>query len=209
MATAGNDLRLYSVPSLRLPDMGSWRPMAKRTALVRARPPAAPPAVAGGSSLAGGGRSSAMVWAGDGSWPTPVPYASSADVAGLPAAGRALNLIAGTVVQMPLVDRQADGNEWPANPVLVDPWPMMGRAEWLTYQVHALMMHGDAMALPADYGDDGYPRQLIPVDPQTVDVYRRAEDGAVVYDLYTTAGVISFGRADVWHAKGLFLTSDG
>lgn len=151
------------------------------------------------------------MWAGGTTWPTmaPGPVVTPATTMSLPAAWRAANLIAGTCCQLPLRDRQDDGGLWPVRPVLADPWPMMGYAEWITYQVHALVMLGDAMALPADFDPDGFARQLVPIDPRYVEVRVDDNTGAVVYDLFTRNGVIHLGRADVWHAKGLVLTADG
>lgn len=130
-------------------------------------------------------------------------------MAGLPAAGRARNLIAGTIAQLPLRDTAPDGTLWGPRPILDDPWPMMGVAEWVTYQVVNLLMFGDAIAIPADFDPDGFPRQLIPLDPRLVDV-RWSDDGrSVLYNVLTPGGVMTLTRSDVWHAKGLTLTSDG
>lgn len=152
------------------------------------------------------------MWAGGAAWPVSgdVPVVATPSTAlGLPAAWRAVNLIAGTACQLPLQDRQDDGGLWPARPVLTDPWPMMGYAEWITYQLHALMILGDAMGIPADFDPDGFPRQVVPLDPRWVDVRVDDTTGAVLYDLYTRDGVVTLGRSDVYHAKGLVLTSDG
>jgi len=149
-----------------------------------------------------------MVWPGGSAWPTAETVVTPTSTLGLPAAWRAVNLIAGTVCQLPLQDRQDDGGIWPERPVLTDPWPVMGYAEWITYQTHALIMLGDAMAIPADIDPDGFARQLVPVDPRNV-VVRVDEAGRVAYDLYLPDGIITLGRSDVWHAKGLVLTSDG
>jgi HK97 family phage portal protein len=127
----------------------------------------------------------------------------------LPAAWRAVNLIAGTACQLPLLDRQDDGGIWPDRPVLVDPWPVMGYAEWISYQLHAVVMLGDAMALPADFDPDGFPRQLVPIDPRYVVVRVDDQTGRVLYDVYLGDRILTLGRSDVWHAKGLVLTSDG
>lgn len=133
--------------------------------------------------------------------------ASERDVAGLPAFNRGKNLIGGLLAQMPLVDRRDDGTPWPVHPVLDDPWPVMGRAEWISYQTDAIIMTGDAMALPADYDADGFARQLVPIDPRAVVVY--VDEGQVWYDIYTDLGVVTVPRSGIWHAKGLTLTADG
>jgi HK97 family phage portal protein len=190
--------------------------VARRSTLQRAaRPPAASPVTPAGiagatSSIDGTGGGGAMVWTGGAAWPTALPaVATPTTVLGLPAAWRAVNLIAGTCCQLPLIDRQDDGGIWPARPVLTDPWPLMGYAEWITYQVHALLILGDAIALPADFDADGFPRQLVPIDPRYVAIRVDDATGAVLYDVYTRAGILTLGRSDVWHAKGLVLTSDG
>ena len=68
-------------------------------------------------------------------------------------------------------------------------------------------MHGDAICIPADFDFEGYPRQLVPVDPRAVEVY--VDNGEVLYDIHTDIGVITLTRSQVWHARGLTLTSDG
>jgi HK97 family phage portal protein len=140
-------------------------------------------------------------------WPSR-PSSPSTDVLGLPAFNRGKCLLAGIIGQMPIVDRQADGAPWPENPVMTDPWPVVAYPEWITYQVDALIMTGDAMALPADFDFDGYARQLVPIDPRAVQVYIAADSGAVLYDLYTDRGVVTLPRSAVWHARGMTLTTD-
>jgi len=150
-----------------------------------------------------------MLWPGGAGWPTTETSATATTALGLPAAWRAVNLIAGTACQLPLLDRQDDGGIWPTRPVLDDPWPVMGYAEWITYQLHALIMLGDAMALPADFDTDGFPRQLVPIDPRYVVVRIDDTTRQIVYDVYLADGIVTLSRSDVWHAKGLVLTSDG
>lgn len=135
------------------------------------------------------------------------PYAAEHEVLGLPAFNRGKNIIGGIIAQMDLVDRHSDGTPWPTNPLLADPWPVMGRAEWISYQVDALIMHGDAIAIPADFDPNGYPRQLVPIDPRAVQVY--LDEGQVFYDIWTDIGVITLPRSGVWHVKGLTLRNDG
>lgn len=149
------------------------------------------------------------MWPGGTGWPEATTVATPRSVLSIPAASRALNLIAGTVSQLPMNDVRADGTLWPTRPILDDPWPMMGRAEWLTFQLHALIVLGDAIALPTDFDVDGFARQLVPVDPRLVNIYVDPSSGQVVYDFYLGDSVLRLGRADVWHAKGLYLTSDG
>lgn len=129
------------------------------------------------------------------------------EVLGLPAFNRGKNLIGGLIAQMPLVDRKDDGTPWDTNPICADPWPVMGPAEWMSYQTDAIIMTGDAMALPTDFDSDGYARQLVPIDPRRVIVY--VENGMVLYDIYTDEGVVTVPRSMMWHAKGLTLTNDG
>ena len=188
--------------------------MAART-LIRARRPVLPPGEADGSSGRLGasqgylGAGGPIAYTGGAGWPTPPPaYPTPSTVAGLPAAARALNMLAGIICQLPLLDRKQDGSYWDTPIVLDDPWPMSGRAEWLTYVVHSMVMLGDAIAIPVDFDADGYARQLIPVDPRMVDIY--AEGGQLVYDLSLRNGssyVLS--RSEVFHAKGLFTSTDG
>jgi HK97 family phage portal protein len=188
-----------------------------RTRFRSARTPARSPVIGGAGSTGSGaialadGGSGRLMWSGGDSWPSewPAVVATPSTAIGLPAAWRALNLIAGTACQLPLRDRQDDGGTWPERSCLTDPWPAMGYAEWITYQLHALLMLGDAIALPADFDPDGFPRQLVPIDPRYVVVRVDDDSGAIAYDVYTRRGIITLGRADVWHAKGLVLTADG
>ena len=190
--------------------------MATRS-LVRARRPALPPGGDRGSTgrlgtsqgALGAGGGVPLYWPGGNGWPTAPPAVPTpSTVAGLPAAARALNMLAGIICQLPLLDRKADGNYWETPAVLDDPWPMSGRAEWVSYIVHSLIMLGDAIALPADFDSDGYARQLVPIDPRMVDIY--AEDGQIWYEVQTIDGRrFRLTRSDVFHAKGLMQTSDG
>jgi HK97 family phage portal protein len=117
-------------------------------------------------------------------------------------------MLAGVICQLPLLDRKADGNYWETPPVLDDPWPMSGRAEWVSYIVHSLIMLGDAIALPTDFDADGYARQVIPIDPRRVAIY--VEGGQVWYEVTLNSGEsFRLTRMDVFHAKGLMQTSDG
>src|SRR5262245_20460686 len=113
--------------------------MATRS-LVRARRPVVPPGrdrtstghLGASQGFLGGGGGGAWYWPGGSQWPTGVPYAATpATVAGLPAAARALNMLSGIICQLPLLSRRADGTFWDTPPVLDDPWPMSGRAEWI------------------------------------------------------------------------------
>ena len=83
----------------------------------------------------------------------------------------------------------------------------MSYPEWISYQIDAMIMHGDAIVIPADYDSTGYPRQLVPIDPRAVQVY--LDEGGVFYDVYTDIGVLTLPRSQVWHAKGLTLRNDG
>lgn len=144
------------------------------------------------------------------SWPTSVAYgASDGSVLGLPAAGRALHLLTGLVCQLPIGDVNNDDQPWPSRPVLDQPWPMLGTAEWLTYQVQALLMRGDAMAIPADYDAEGYPRQLLPLHPDSVWTDIDPDTGRVRHRVLLADGVEEYGATDLWHARGLTLRGDG
>lgn len=198
--------------------MCNYREVVRRSHFRSARTPAPSPVHGGGiGGAAGGGlatlndgRGARILWPGGSGWPSDgPPVATPATVLGLPAAWRAVNLIAGIICQLPLQDRQDDGGLWPERSVLTDPWPVMGYAEWVTYQVHALVMLGDAMALPADFDSDGLARQLVPIDPRYVNVRVDDRSGRILYDIYTREGVLTLTRSEVWHAKGLVLTSDG
>lgn len=178
--------------------------MPSRTLVRSTRAPATVPVGSAGYGGAVGG----LAGNGTAAWPTREPVVTASTVLGLPAAWRAANLLAGTCCQLPLRDRQDDGGLWPERPVLTAPWPLVGYAEWITYQVHALIILGDAMALPADFDTDGFPRQLVPIDPRMVQVRLDADTGAVAYDVFLGGGVLTLGPADIWHARGLVLTSD-
>jgi HK97 family phage portal protein len=192
-----------------MPDVAHFGVVAKRS-LVRSRPPAQSLALMGGT---GGlpigfspGTTAGLGPTGEVTLPSP-PVAAG-DALGLPAFNRGKNLIGGLVSQMTLVDRKDDGTAWPLNPMLDEPWSViMSYPEWISYQIDAMLMTGDAMAVPADFDADGYPRQLVPLDPRAVRV--RLGEGTVLYDIYTTEGIITLSRSQIFHAKGLTLTSDG
>ncbi|HEV7535363.1 MAG TPA: phage portal protein, partial [Acidimicrobiia bacterium] len=196
-----------AAPPLVGPARGEWPTHGWSRPAYRGAPGPTTAAIAGAGRGARSGEFPPQTWDDWWSFWQTGPYAAEHEVLGLPAFSRGKNLIGGIVAQMDLVDRHADGSPWPTNPILSDPWPVMGRAEWISYQIDALICHGDAIAIPADYDPNGYPRQLVPIDPRAVQVY--LDEGQVFYDIYTDIGVLTLPRSGVWHVKGLSLRNDG
>src|ERR1700750_296022 len=99
--------------------MAAYSARVPSRTLIRARTPAIPPGSARGAR--GENPSASLVWNGGSQWPTAAPFATPSTVAGLPAAARALNMIAGIVCQLPLLDREADGSFYNQRHRLEDP----------------------------------------------------------------------------------------
>ena len=127
--------------------------------ITRTRPrglrPAQPSAVPGSN-----------VFAGQSQWgDIPLPGVSDTVIKGLPAANRALNLIANAVASMsPLELWTPDGYISDDHPNLITrPNVTVGTFAFWWALVAELIMHGTFLGLWADYDSNGYPQQVVPV----------------------------------------------
>lgn len=95
---------------------------------------------------------------------TPV-YVSDVSVGGLPAVGRGIDMIANAVATMlssaDLVT--SSGELLPAPKIVTKPNLLFNAFEWWHQIVSSAMMRGNWVGVKADFGPDGYPRQIVPV----------------------------------------------
>lgn len=134
-----------------------------------------------------------------------LPNVTLPTLQGLPAAWRAMNLIANGVAAMaPLQHLQADGITpvaLPA-PVLRRPNSLMGSFDfWHSAVCHALSS-GNFVALLADFDSFGYARQLVPVHSSWVNC--RLHDGLPIYDI----GDRTYGYDEVFHVRAFTVPGD-
>lgn len=100
----------------------------------------------------------------------PPTHVSERTAGGLPALDFGVNLIANAVATM-MASAEAydpEGNELPRPQLLQRPNVLFGRSEFWMTMTRSLLMHGNAVAVYADYDQFGWPRQLVPVDASTV-----------------------------------------
>lgn len=133
----------------------------------------------------------------DSSAPNPLPAATvpwmpsgTADdmgmTMGLPAAWRAMNLIAGFISQMRL--HLMDTPDSVVNDSLITPqllrrpWPLLSYFDWMFAAVVSLVLRGNFYGYKTDYDEaTGRPRQIIPIHPD--DVYIDVIDGLPWYNI--------------------------
>lgn len=124
-----------------------------------------------------------------------LPNPSPATVLGLPAADHALNIIANGVAEMTPAEQWVDGYVQDATPLILrQPNVTFGTFEFFHMVVGEALMHGNFLAIKADF-QDGYPRQLVPVPWGLWFAYY--EGGRVIYDV---AGM-KYGAQDVFHVR--------
>lgn len=113
-----------------------------------------------------------------------LPNPSAQTVAGLPSANRAKLLIANGVASMtPFQMWTPDGFIADTTPtVLVRPNATYGTFDFVQMAVEMALMHGNFMALYADYDSSGYPQQLVPV-PHGFWLAYYDGDGYLTYDV--------------------------
>lgn len=148
-----------------------------RTTVHRARPRGVRPAIASPTPL---------------SWFTPTSSVGEMlqalnynSVLGLPAANRAVKLIAGAVAQMtpPRVLASDEITEVVPTPQVVSrPNASMGAFDFWESLLVGLLTRGNYVALPADFDAFGYARQVIPINVDFVNVFLDG-DGFWVYDI--------------------------
>ena len=151
--------------------------------------------------------------------PATLPYASDGSVApqyattwadatsatmAIPAAWRALNLIAGFVAQMQL---RCMNDDPPTHinmgkQLLNNPWPLITYFDWMFGCTAGIVLRGNFYAVKADYDQaTGFPRQYIPVSVDDVTV--NYENGWLTYD------IVGMPRSLVWnqvfHVRGFML----
>lgn len=135
-------------------------------------------------------------------WPC---VATESDALGIPAFGRGLDLIAGTVADVDLVayryDKaaQIDVRLDPQPSVLRDPDPLTTPWNYLYSAVNDLVLYGNHFAFYGDVGADGWPMSLEPIDCTTVDLGVESETGLIVWRV--NGEVVPYG--------GLFHVSSG
>lgn len=129
---------------------------------------------------------------------TVLPALYEGQALGLPAAWRAVNLIANGVASMaPLELYAADGlSKLDAPPILVRPLATMTTFDFWATAVATALMRGNFVGINADYGPNGYPNQVVPVHPDFVFAYvDRA--GYTVYDIVGTL----YSAEEVTHVR--------
>ena len=148
-----------------------------RTTVYRARPRGVRPPVASPTPLAWFTPTSSV-----GEMLAPLNYNS---LLGLPAAHRAVKLIAGAVAQMtpPRVLSPDEITEVVPTPqVVARPYPGMGSFEFWEQLVTGLLCRGNYVGIPADFDTFGYARQVVPINVDFVNPYL-GEDGFWEYDI--------------------------
>lgn len=112
--------------------------------------------------------------------------ASEGTVTGLPAVQAGVDMVAHAVAAM-----MTDADVYDAGGVAVDPLPavvdrpavLLGSYEFWTQCVDTLMKRGNYVAVRADTDRDGYPRQVVPVHPDSVSL-----DDSTGIPVYTIGG---------------------
>lgn len=132
-----------------------------------------------------------VLWTGWGATATALPYVTEGQVLGLPAAGRAVRLIANAVASMaPPRQLLVDGvTEVPAAPIIARPNASYGVTEWWRMCVAHYLTSGNFVGLYADPDPvTAWPRQIVPVNSALVSC-RYDDDGRVRYDLGDLVGL--------------------
>jgi HK97 family phage portal protein len=148
-----------------------------------------------------------LPWSSDGSSvPTIQNSWGDAVSAGLaiPAAWRAVNLIAGFVAQMPL--RQM--TDYPPvyldeySQLLSNPWPVIGYYNWVFGAVASIVLRGNFYAAKADFDlATGNPRQYIPIGVD--DVTLEFVDGMLLYHVNGLAEPLTW--QSMLHIRGFMM----
>jgi HK97 family phage portal protein len=148
-----------------------------------------------------------LPWASDGSVdPTVVNTWGDAvaSTLAIPAAWRAINLIAGFVAQMGLVEMNGtpptvtdDDNQ-----LLDNPWPMIGYYNWMFGCCANIVLRGNFYAVKADRDPStGLPRQYIPLSHDDVTV--TFEDGFLEYTVNGLDRRLQWD--EMFHVRGFML----
>lgn len=128
----------------------------------------------------------------------PLPLMSTQTVLGLPAANRAKHLISNAVAQMSPLDMWTpDGYVADTRPsILARPNSVYQAFDFMQMSVEQAIMHGNCLALLADFDTSGYPQQLAPVPFGFWFAYI---DGAG-YWVYNIGGEL-YSRDEVFHVR--------
>jgi HK97 family phage portal protein len=93
-------------------------------------------------------------------------------VLGIPAAWRAMNLVAGFISQLMLRcydDMIPNAEITPTPQVVKRPWPLLTYADYFFAMVTSIVLRGNFVGVRADYEESsGLPRQILPVHPDDV-----------------------------------------
>lgn len=141
----------------------------------------------------------ATIWHGNTSWgPVTTPYVASSQALALPAAWRAVNLIANGVASMTPAQVVAnDGVTTLSTPsVVARPLATETTFSYFHSVTASLVLTGDFIGLKADFGADGYPQQVVPLPSELVSVSLSA-DGYLIYGY----GGHDFAQDEVVHIR--------
>lgn len=130
-------------------------------------------------------------------------HVSDAMVLGLPAASRAVNLIANGVASMAPLKVLADDGVTPITPtptIARRPNATMSPFTFWHSAVATALMRGNFVGLYADFDVNGYPRQVVPLPPQLV-LCRYNGDGFLEYNFMGKR----YTQLDLVHVPGMVL----
>jgi HK97 family phage portal protein len=129
---------------------------------------------------------------------TALPYVFEGQALGLPAAFRAVNLIANGVASMaPMELWSPDGVTKLATPPVVGrPLATMTTFDFWHMAVAAALMRGNFLGIQADLGPSGFPNQIVPVHPD----FAYAYIDAAGYTVYNVTGVL-YSADQVVHVR--------
>jgi HK97 family phage portal protein len=102
--------------------------------------------------------------------PTPAVYETT--IKGLPAAGFCRDLVANACASMMIEAQVFNGadEEQPRPPILESPNTLIDEFDFWWQVFASLLMHGNYVAIPADFDENGYARQALPVPVGLVNV---------------------------------------
>jgi HK97 family phage portal protein len=125
---------------------------------------------------------------------------------GLPAAWRAMNLIAGFIAQMRMHLMLNPDTQYEAvadSPqILRRPWPLLSYFDWMFAATVSIVLRGNFVGVKADYDvASGRPRQIIPVHPD--DVLCEVVDGMPWYHISPVARW--FQHDEIFHVRNFLV----
>lgn len=134
--------------------------------------------------------------------PSPLPNVSQGVLLGLPAAWRAVNLIANGVASMsPLTGWKPDGiTKIDDKPIWTRPDASMGTFDFWHSAVVTALIRGNYFGIKTDYDAAGFPQQVVSVHPNFCQVYM----GGNGYLVYNIVGK-TYTADEVVHVRGFTL----